>query len=201
MTWMITASGATLDLRFVRCGDIAIDDIAHHLAQENRFCGAARRPYSVAEHSLLVCDLVEHAAPGARSPTLLLAALLHDAHEAYCKDLHSPMKQVLGEAWRREERRMQLAVLKRFHISTAFAGGYQLIHWADMTALAIERRDLLPRDIEPWPCLEPFPAPSEFNVLGRERFTWADWRQAYLDRYGELQYAIALQVQQLGQQG
>lgn len=58
MTWMLTATGAAIDLRFMPPAQISLLDIAHHLARLDRFAGACSRPYSVAEHSLLVCDIL-----------------------------------------------------------------------------------------------------------------------------------------------
>lgn len=65
---------------------ICIEDIAHHLSIENRFNGATKFAYSVAYHSLLVCQFAPE--------KYKLEALLHDAAEAYCKDLTSPLKQL-----------------------------------------------------------------------------------------------------------
>ena len=75
MTWMLTATGATVDLRWMAAEDISILDIAHHLAQINRYTGACSRPYSVAEHSLLVCEIMEREL-GVSSPHALLAGLM-----------------------------------------------------------------------------------------------------------------------------
>lgn len=59
MTWMLTASGMVVDLLRPQGAVFGISDIAHHLSQINRYTGAARRPLSVAEHSLLVCEILE----------------------------------------------------------------------------------------------------------------------------------------------
>lgn len=66
---------------------ITINDIAHHLSIENRFGGATRFAYSVGYHSILACNF----APD----NLKLEALLHDAHEAYIKDLPNPLKRLI----------------------------------------------------------------------------------------------------------
>ena len=75
-----------------------IGHIAHSLAQINRFTGHASRPYSVAEHSLLVCDIAERYF--GLDVHGQLAALLHDAHEAYTTDLSTPAKAEVGGGWR-----------------------------------------------------------------------------------------------------
>ena len=193
MTWLLTASGATFDLRFIAAANISLLDIAHHLAQINRFTGACARPYSVAEHSLLVCQLLEHA--GYTNPALLQAALMHDAHEAYTSDMSSPMKQVLGNAWAAEENRIQHSVLRRFGCYTAFTAWRTPIHNADMQALATERAQLLPPGGPEWPVTASHPPAGWIDLTSRAAFTWLDWRQAFLDKFAELQYARSLQVE------
>lgn len=94
MTWMLTSTGVEYHLAgptaLAPCGrPVDIRDVAHHLAIVNQFNGATTRPYSVAEHSLLCCDIARHA--GA-SVFVQMAALMHDAHEAYTNDLVSPAK-------------------------------------------------------------------------------------------------------------
>ena len=60
--WILTATGRDFPLSGLPTvmPDAAprIEDIAHALAQINRYTGHAARPYSVAEHSLLVCEIV-----------------------------------------------------------------------------------------------------------------------------------------------
>lgn len=193
MTWLLTATGHSVDLRCIGVDDVRIEDIAHHLAQTNRYTGACKRPYSVAEHSLLVAELIERrqAIP---SPSVLMAGLMHDAHEAYTQDLSAPMKQVIGAAWQNEERRIQRAVLKAFGLITPWAAARELIHWADMTALSTERVALLPPTGPEWPCVISFPPVDWVDFDSRAAFTWEDWRQAFLDRFAELQHARELQV-------
>lgn len=53
--------------------------ICHALGRINRWCGNTRRPYSVAEHSLRVAAIVPN--------DLRLAALIHDAAEAFIGDV------------------------------------------------------------------------------------------------------------------
>lgn len=192
MTWLLTATGAAVDLRWLRGGDISLLDIAHHLAQLNRFTGACVRPYSVAEHSLLVCEIAERER-GIRSPSVLLAALMHDAHEAYTADVSSPMKQVLGEAWALTEARIAWQVQSRFKIHTASITARADIKWADLTALSTERAQLLPPSGPDWPCTASHPPVTWVRLADRAAMGWQDWRQAFIDRFAELTYARDLQ--------
>ncbi len=191
MTWMLTAGGRVVDLLRLDPATIDARDIAHHLAQINRYCGACSRPYSVAEHSLLVVEILEREL-GEQSPSALLAALMHDAHEAYTQDVTQPMKQLIGSAWREAEDRIQHQVLARFGLLTAWAAAHARVHWADMVALVTERAQLMPPE-PPWPA-EAVYAPVTWADLGAQaHFGWTDWRRAWLDRYHELKYAQRLQ--------
>lgn len=86
-----TASGLYLDYVNPRPEQIAIGDIAKALSHIPRFGGHTSQFYSVARHAVLVMDLV--IAEGC--PSLALAALHHDSHEAYVGDIPSPLKELL----------------------------------------------------------------------------------------------------------
>jgi hypothetical protein len=188
MTWMLTASGTAFYLALIDPASISQQDIAHHLAAINRYTGAASRPISVAEHSLLVLEILK--IYGVTDPSVLLAGLLHDAHEAYITDLSSPMKQLVGAAWDVQERRIQHAVLKRFKVLTAYASAADLIRRADLTALMTERKYLLPPTGPAWFCEATHP-PIVWDFVSRASMTWTDWRQAFLDALDALQFARA----------
>lgn len=82
------ASGRRVYVTAPRREDINFVEIAHHLAQINRFAGGTRFPYSVAQHSVLVHDMLP--------PEVQLYGLLHDAHEAYTGDIITPIKAAIG---------------------------------------------------------------------------------------------------------
>lgn len=193
MTWMLTATGATVDLRWMAAEDISILDIAHHLAQINRYTGACSRPYSVAEHSLLVCEIMEREL-GVSSPHALLAGLMHDAHEAYTQDVSSPMKAILGDGWAATEERIAHGVRRRFGIAVASASSRADIRAADLTALSTERAQLLPPGGPDWPVSTSHPPVGWVRLADRAGMDWQDWRQAYLDKFAELNYARSLQM-------
>lgn len=131
-----------------------INTIAKALSCINRFCGHTSRPYSVAEHSLLVCDILRDQG---YSCLVQMAGLLHDAHEAYIGDVSSPVKWELGIAWDSFEHRHMMALRKHFALITTYAAYRREIKQADLVALATERRDLLdytPGIDRPWAILD-----------------------------------------------
>lgn len=86
---MTTYLGNRVDLLNPSPDTIDIVDIAHHLSQVNRYVGAARYPYSVAQHSFLLSHMV--------SEENALTALMHDATEAYLGDISYPLKALLPD--------------------------------------------------------------------------------------------------------
>lgn len=187
---MVTACGNEVDLRYPQVSTITLADISHHLAQINRYTGACRRPYSVAEHSLLVLEIVE------RVMTLDLhgrmAALMHDAHEAYTQDLSTPAKGQVGDAWHNFEGRLQRTVLSAFALHAATHKHAVAIKQADLIALATERAQLLPTGpgISLWPCLVHVQPVSWVDLMSTERcaMTWQDWRDRFKDTADALDF-------------
>lgn len=182
MTWMLTATGRRVSLSEIGPADIDIADIAHHLSHLCRFTGATRQFYSVAEHSLLVCDLVRCRA--LHDYWLQLAALLHDAHEAYLGDISTPLKQVVGE-FSAIDRAVSRAVAARFGLPATQAPE---VKRADLEALAIEKRDLMPDHPEPWAVLKGIEPPDGWCAI---LTTPEDSRLSYLQRFQDLQYHLA----------
>lgn len=166
-----------------------IEVIAHALAQINRYTGHATRPYSVAEHSLLVADIL--AAQG-YDHHAQRAGLMHDAHECLAGDASSPAKWALGATWLEFENPLALAVRRHYGLQTAHAAHRAAIKAADLTALATERRDLLPYDSTrnaPWPILDTPGAvvhpidSTDLNSPTRVAMGWRHHRDAFLARY------------------
>lgn len=210
MTWMLTASGAEYHLTgstaHAPCGrPVNIRDVAHHLSIIAQFNGATSRPYSVAEHSLLCCDIAQRARA---SVFVQMAALLHDAHEAYTADLISPAKQAVDNcsmaagvaAWRVFEAEHAKSVREHFKLLSVFGGHRALLRAIDLQALATARRDLTPYDPArhmPWNVLgDNTPqavAPATWvrlNTPTREATTWKNWREEFLARFFKLQTVI-----------
>ena len=147
-TMIETVSGRLVDLADPKPDDILATDIAWALSREPRFGGhtVTARPYSVAQHSIAVADLISEALRAGTAMndaltsyllehdqedtvhfvsqliqsrdnrlTILIVALglLHDASEAYLRDLPSPVKSLpgLNEAYRKVEKHLMEIIL------------------------------------------------------------------------------------------
>ncbi len=118
------------------------------LARINRFSGHSVVPYSVAQHSINVYNLV-------KTPELRLPALLHDAHEAYSGfgDVPTPMKRMLlargVEILGQIEARIDGAVAQRFRFDPAYFY-YDEIKQADALMLATEKKFVMGAEPASW---------------------------------------------------
>lgn len=115
---------------------ISITTIARILSRIPRFNGHTREFYSVAEHSMYVARVV-----AASNPELEIAALLHDAHEAYSGygDVASPVKTLNIKGIEREIDRVIAE-----HFNFPQENFYRVeVKEADIRMLVTEARDLL----------------------------------------------------------
>lgn len=141
MTWILTASGAHFDLVDPQPDMINLLDIAQGLANECRYAGQCRWFYSVAQHSTLASHIV--------APELALEALLHDAAEAYIKDIPRPLKLLLPD-YRAIEQRVDTVIRHAFGLPDRMS---DTVKEADIIMLATERRDLMVEDNTEWEIL------------------------------------------------
>jgi hypothetical protein len=129
-----------------RASEIDPDDIAHALSMLCRYGGHSSEFYSVAEHSWHLSYAV--------SPEHALAALLHDATEAYLVDVPRPIKRAPGmEAYRAAEDRLMQEIAWRFKLPGCTDPVYELpaeVKDADTRILVDERARLmsLGRDLD-----------------------------------------------------
>lgn len=143
---------------------VDIEDIAHSLSHQCRFAGHVSKFYSVAEHSINVCNLVQRASRVAQRDTkLCLGALLHDASEAYLIDIPSPIKQHLP-GYKDIELRVMRVIAEKYGFDWPPAGvrGH-LIHEADQTQLKTEAKWLLPSKGDDW--AHKFPTEMKHGIL------------------------------------
>ena len=140
--------------------EVRVDDIAHALALTCRYNGHCRVFYSVAEHSVRLSHLVAR--------PLRMAALFHDAAEAYLGDIVRPVKRHLDVA--AIEEAILAAVAEKVGFALPLAAE---IKQADAVMLATECRDIMARPPNAWlPMPEPLPERIEPwpVAAGKERF-------------------------------
>jgi uncharacterized protein len=151
-------------------------DIARALANQCRFGGHSRVFYSVAQHSVIVSELVEQRGGDAED---VFAALMHDASEAYLGDMPHPIKHrsSLGAAFKAAEDHLEAALRERFGIKAHVPE----IKRADRALLATERRAFSGEGWH-WPELEGVePLELELTALAPDEAA-----QAFAQRYAEL---------------
>lgn len=170
-----TASGRIVNPAMLQPEDIDLGDICEHLAKEARFNGATPgKFYSVAQHSLLVGHLVATSyspeSQGAYYYQLVLCALLHDAPEAYLRDLATPVKSQVGSAYLHMESRAWLAIARKFGLPPVMPAE---VKRADLIALATEKLHLMPQSAgDQWACLDGV-EPYQFGLL-YDIFLWQE---------------------------
>ena len=106
--WVGTLSGKKIDLENPDPEQIDLNDIATALSRINRFNGHTTQSWSVLQHSVCVTHMV--------AEPYKLAAILHDATEAYICDIPSPLKWFLGDSYRQVETRLADAIGRRFDV-------------------------------------------------------------------------------------
>lgn len=119
---------------------IDIRDIAHSLSLQCRFMGHVETFYSVAEHSVAVSCIVD--------TENALAALLHDAAEAYLSDIPRPIKKLLPQYMELEEQVSQ-AIYSKFFLNVSHES-WSDIKDADNTQLKTEAKYLLSSQGKDW---------------------------------------------------
>lgn len=176
-----TINGNSLDLLDPKPDQIHIEDIAHHLAQLNRYNGGCPFPVSVAQHSLLVANLLPH--------ELRIYGLLHDAAEAYLGDLVSPAKRIpeLGKVFRPLEERVQNAIYHSFGLSLDF--DHAQVKAADDAVMAVEMGV-----VNNWPDLvkvDHLPDPGRIKIEPRD---WREVKEEFLIVFHSLALLYANQA-------
>jgi uncharacterized protein len=127
-----------VDLIDFRPEDVDIKDVAHSLANLCRFNGHCSRFYSVAQHSVVVSEIV--------SPEHSKHGLLHDAAEAYVGDLPTPVKKIVTGFISLEDRLLS-TIFFAFGVDDRIPDD---VREADLITLATEKRDLLKPEPSPW---------------------------------------------------
>lgn len=161
--WMQSLRGRAIDM--VEPSPVQVDfaEIADMLSTVNRYCGAAERPVSVANHTLIAVACAEAFGGNARRRALVA---LHDCHEARISDIPTPAAQALAaiagqmyglpaadhvkQALAEMKRRHDIAIHKAAGIDMPDAEEREFIRRCDIAALATERRDYLAAPPQAW---------------------------------------------------
>lgn len=187
MGWMQTYYGYRFYPENVAASGFCIEDIAHALSNLCRFGGHAKRFYSVAQHSVLVADIVK-----AKGGTVEeeLWALLHDATEAYMVDVPTPVKAILS-GYKEKELEVQHAIQKALELPALKNNTLpHIIKEADGIALITEALQLVNGDVSEWDAYKLFKAhpgrlPSQAPRVARDRFLarWLEITTRYRKRH------------------
>ena len=132
-TAIYTHTGKWLDFADPQIDQICIEDIAWALSKEQRFANQGPEyHYSVARHSLFVASLVpkKHR----------LVALLHEAPEAYMRDIPGPLKRLPElDGYKTIERMIWSVVAEKYGLPEVIPPE---VKEADAIILATEKRDV-----------------------------------------------------------
>ena len=181
--WQRMLSGRRLDLLDPSPLDIEIEDIAHGLARVARWNGQTlgEHGFSVAQHSLVVEEIVAHLQP-TLDPRWRLAALLHDAPEYVIGDMISPFKAALGLNYRSFEDRLESAIHIRFGLPARTPAMVKtLIKQADRASAFFEATQLA--GFEPGEALKLFGRPPKHYTLHIDPLPAAEAQERYLHRF------------------
>lgn len=193
--WQRMLSGRRLDLLDPSPLDIEIEDIAHGLARVARWNGqtTGAHAFSVAQHSVVVEEIVAHIEP-AFEPRWRLAALLHDASEYVIGDMISPFKAALGVDYKAFESRLETAIHVRFGLPAATPAGIKrLIKRADRACAFFEATQLA--GFTHAESLELFGAPPPGYTLRIDPLPPAEAQAQYLRRFELLFEAAGHRIQ------
>ncbi|CAN0065776.1 unnamed protein product, partial [Chrysoparadoxa australica] len=145
-----TASGEKISILNPSVESIHLEDIAHALSNLCRFGGHTPYFYSVAQHSLLVMRLAEHAN---ESDQVQLAALMHDATEAYVSDMIKPIKEIIGTPYEELEAGFEKVISFKFDIDPA---DFKKVKQYDRTVLEIEHATFFKKEAAAFIELAPY---------------------------------------------
>jgi uncharacterized protein len=188
--WQRMLSGRRLDLLDPSPLDVEIEDIAHGLARVARWNGqtSGSAIFSVAQHSVLVLDVLDAMEPGLPETTRLMV-LLHDAPEYVIGDMISPFKAVIGESYKGVEARLLGAIHLRFGLPSVTPPAIKtLTKKADKVAAFLEATQLAGFGIEESCRIfgDPRPLPRPMDGVRLVPLAAAEAQRIFLDRFVQI---------------
>lgn len=136
--WIETYTGKQFHILDPQQDEIDLYDIAHALSMQCRYTGHCESFYSVAEHSYIISLMVPKEDA--------LAALLHDASEAYLTDVASPVKPLL-ENYKAMEETIMRAIAEKFKFDYPLP---ETVKRADRAQLKTEAKYLMASGGQTW---------------------------------------------------
>ena len=153
---MLTHHRQKVEPSAIHAGTIDLRDIAHALAKMPRYNGHGPIDlhYSVAEHSVPMAnyayyDMLDRYNPHRIAASFALAALLHDAHEAYMGDLTRAAKQAAGPDYKLVCDHIQYEINLKFEcfgVAEAFASEIKGLD----TRILLNERPIIYPGSPPW---------------------------------------------------
>lgn len=137
---------------------IVIEDIAHALSNMCRWGGHTPRFYSVAQHSILCSKHVDK--------HYRLAALMHDASEAYLMDIPRPIKKLLAN-YNEIENKLMEVIAKKFKFEWPMP---EPVRISDDYMLYHEWNFLIENNMDDFACFSPEVAKVNFLKEFRQIF-------------------------------
>ena len=191
--WQQTVNGHAFFPGDPRPADLHLDDIALSLAKQCRFNGHCEGFYSVAQHAVVVSELIEEENRRTRDPLTVsmwrevLWGLHHDDGEISTGDIPSQIKQLVPEI-KAIEHPIELAIAQRFCLTYPAP---QIVKWADRKALAMEKRDVMGRraagNREQW--AKDLPAPADWRII-----PWEGSFEMMAEKYRNRHFDILKQI-------
>jgi len=136
---MQTDSGKKINPFEFHAEDITIWDISLGLSRSVRFAGHTKKPYTVAQHSVVLSHIVT-------CDSLRKPALLHDSVEAYMGDIPRPFKHNISalEELRVIENNMLSVIFDKFGIGGPLVA--EVKAW-DTVLLLLERKTMMRKQL------------------------------------------------------
>ncbi|HET6568929.1 MAG TPA: hypothetical protein VFG50_13265 [Rhodothermales bacterium] len=185
LDYVETPSGRFVSMVYPDPDDITLYDIAHKLAQTNRFGGSTKHPYNVAQHAVFVSERLRRQGYPRR---IQLEGLHHDDPEAFLGDIPRPWKARLGQVYKDMTLLFEEAIMVALDLPCVTDEEHKIIKAADNFALLVEARNMMPSGGHRWDYLKEMDLPSRIVTpdyfLGEQY--WQESRDAYLERHREL---------------